>query len=437
MTDVSDNTATNRIGRRDLWAAGLVGLAAGFLLAGYELVRSPSNSLFKAAYGADALPYVMAATPLAVVAVLYLYGRLLTWLGPRRTILVTTVGSCLALVAIYAAIHAGWTFSVTILYLLREAYVVLLIEQYWSFINSTLATGSAKKLNGPICGIGSIGAILGGMLVGSIATKVGSAALLLFAAGITLPAALLTDLAYRRCGEPREHAPTRQNDTLGLRLFRSNAMLAILLAVILLTQMVSALLDLNFQAVLQDAIPNVDEQTAFSGRFFAGLNVASFVMQFAITPLLLRLLPLGLIHLAIPLVHVAACAYLLRTPSLFAAGLAYTLFKAIDYSTFRAAKEILYIPLSFDARYRAKEVIDVFGYRFGKGGASLVLSGLRTGNVVISEAGLALGALAAAGLWAALALPLARAYAYARARPDKPPLPKALPSAAADRSNEA
>ena len=47
-------------------------------------------------------------------------------------------------------------------------------------------------------------------------------------------------------------------------------------------------------------------------------------------------------------------------------GLAFALFKTIDYSTFRAAKEILYIPLSFDARYRAKEVIDVFGYRFGK-----------------------------------------------------------------------
>ncbi len=131
-------------------------------------------------------------------------------------------------------------------------------------------------------------------------------------------------------------------------------MLVILLAVVLLTQAVSALLDLNFQGVLQTTIPNVDQQTAFSGRFFAWLNVASFVMQFAVTPLLLRWLPLGAIHLAIPLVHVASCAWLLESPSLFAAGLAFTVFKAIDYSTFRAAKEILYIPLPFDARYRER-----------------------------------------------------------------------------------
>lgn len=432
MGQESSDIATTPLPGRAYWAAGLVGLSAAFLLGGYELVRSPSNSLFKEAYGKGALPYVMAATPVAVVAILYLYGRLLTWLGARRTLLVTTVGSCLALLALFAAVQAGWTFSRAILYVFREAYVVLLVEQYWSFINSTLATTTARKLNGPICGIASVGAITGGVLVAKISTTVGSAALLAGAAAITLPAAILMELAYRRCGEPRDQGRSHRSDALGLRLFGSNAMLVILLAVILLTQAVAALLDINFQGILQDAIPNVDEQTAFSGEFFAWLNVASFGMQFVATPILLRLLPLGLIHLAIPLVHVASCIYLLRTPSLFAAGLAFTLFKAIDYSTFRAAKEILYIPLSFDARYRAKEVIDVFGYRFGKGGASLAITGLKTAGVAVSQAGLAAGALAAAGLWAILAIPLTRAYARRRMdHPEVLPVVAAFPPASA------
>jgi ATP/ADP translocase len=113
-------------------------------------------------------------------------------------------------------------------------------------------------------------------------------------------------------------------------------------------------------------------------------------------------------------VHVAACIYLLRVESLFAAGLAFTLFKAIDYSTFRAAKEILYIPLSFDARYRAKEVIDVFGYRFGKGGTSLGVSGLKALGLAMTEASFALGALAAAAVWAMLAVSLGRFYRQRR-----------------------
>ncbi len=202
MPEPSANTTAHAM--REYTAACLVGLSAAFLLCGYELVRSPSNSLFKAAYGAAALPRVMAATPIAIVAILYLYGRLLTWLGARRTLLVTTVASCVLLVGLYGAVQAGWTFSRAILYVFREAYVVLLVEQYWSFLNSTLATGAAKRLNGPICGLASVGAIAGGALVALLSMEVGSAMLLVFAAGITLPAALLMDVAYRRCGEPRE-----------------------------------------------------------------------------------------------------------------------------------------------------------------------------------------------------------------------------------------
>lgn len=411
--------------QRPYLAAGLVGLSAAFLLCGYELVRSPANSLFKEAYGKDALPYVMAAIPAGVVAILYVYGRLLTWLGPRRTMLVTTIGSCILLAGLFTAVASGWKFSLAILYVFREAYVVLLVEQYWSFINSTFATRTAKGLNGPICGIASVGAICGGFLVSQLSTRWGSSHLLLAAAAVTLPAAFIMDMAYRHCGEPKDQpAASQSSDTLGLRLLTSNRMLAILLAVILLTQAVSSFLDLNFQGVLQDAIPNVDQQTAFSGRFFMWLNVASFGMQFIVTPILLWLLPLAMIHVTIPLVHVATCAWLLRSPSLFTAGLAFTVFKAVDYSTFRAAKEILYIPLSFDARYRAKEVIDVFGYRFGKGGTSLAISGLKVLSVAMNEARFALGALLAAAAWATLAVPLVRAHAGRRQAPALPAAPQ-------------
>jgi AAA family ATP:ADP antiporter len=84
-------------------------------------------------------------------------------------------------------------------------------------------------------------------------------------------------------------------------------------------------------------------------------------------------------------------------------------FKGLDYSVFRAAKEILYIPLSFDARYRAKEVIDVFGYRFSKGGSALlVVLGQKAG--VVLESGYAVIALAAAAAWLLLAVPLGTFY---------------------------
>jgi AAA family ATP:ADP antiporter len=391
-----------------LTAAVTIALAAACLLCGYEFVRSTSNTLFKAAYGAQRLPWVMAATPPVLIAVLYVYGRLLSWLGPRRTLLVTTLASAASIAACYAAISAGWKPATAVLYVLREAYVVLLIEQYWSFLNSTLGERAARVLNGPICGVGSLGAIAGGLLTGHFSTQLGAAAMLLFGAAACVPAALCSDLAYARCGEPAPVAkePLRRSDHLGVTLFGAHPRLALLLVVILATQVLSGVLDLGFQGLLQDAIPDADKQTAFSGYYYAGLNGAAAVCQFLIAPLLLRFASLRLVHAAIPLVHVAACAWLLVEPSLASAGTAYLLFKVLDYSVFRAAKEILYIPFSFDVRYRAKEIIDVFGYRTGKGGVSLLITVAQSAGAVFTAPLYALAGMAAAGAWLVSILPL-------------------------------
>src|SRR5439155_20133528 len=96
-------------------------------------------------------------------------------------------------------------------------------------------------------------------------------------------------------------------------------------------------------------------------------------MPFVAAPLLLRFVPVGAILVAMPVIQAGVTAVSFAHPTLgFAAG-AYVVFKMFDYSLFKAAKETLYIPLSYDARYRAKEVVDVLGYRAAKGVTSAVL----------------------------------------------------------------
>ena len=394
---------------RHYWAVGAISLSAGSLLCGYEFIRSASNTLYKAAYGKENLPVVMALMPLGVLLVLYAYGRMLSRLGPRRTLLWTSLLSAVVIAACTAAIRLGSNVATGLLYIFREAYVVLLIEQYWSLINSSLLERDAKKLNGAITGVASLGAILGGLLVRSLAEPLGTAAMPFFAAAALLPAALLSDLAYRKVGEPEDsrRGQTKSQGHLGLKQFAGSPLLVVILLVIITTQVVSTSLDLRFQGLLQDEIPSPDRQTAFSGGFFAALNGVAAFLQFVATPVILRFIPLAAVHVAIPLIHLATCAVLIAVPSLATAGAAYLAFKCLDYSVFRAAKEILYIPLSFDARYRAKEVIDVLGYRVSKGGSSLlIVLGQRAG--VVLEAGYSVVALLAATVWLALAIPLGK-----------------------------
>jgi len=113
------------------------------------------------------------------------------------------------------------------------------------------------------------------------------------------------------------------------------------------------------------------------------------------------------VHLMLPLIHLIAISAAIIEPSVFTVGLAFFLFKAFDYSIFRGAKELLYVPLGFDERYRAKEVIDVFGYRSGKGVSSAVIVLLQKAGVLVTNYYLAVG-FAMAVLWLALVFPLTR-----------------------------
>lgn len=386
------------------FAAVTIGLAAAFLLGGYEFVRSTSNTLFKQSYGKQNLPVVMALMPVGLVAALYGYGRLLSWLGPRRTLLATSLFSALGLTGCYAAYSTGWQPATGVLYILREVYVVLLIEQYWSFLNSTLGADAAKKLNGPICGLGSLGAILGATALEHGTMEFGVAPMILFGAVLIVPAALCSEWAYRRCGEPvrTEHERHSEHGHLALPLFRAHPALLLLLGVVFSTQVVSTMLDLSFQGLLQDEIPDAVEQNVFSARFFFWLNAAAALSQFVLTPLLLHVASLGALHVAIPLVHITTGIFCAQDPSLITAGAAYLIFKTLDYSLFRAAKEMFYIPFSFDVRYRAKEIVDAFGYRAGKGGTSLAVILLQGAKVSISASLYAMIAAGTAGVWLAL-----------------------------------
>ncbi len=390
------------------WAALLTSLAAAFLLCGYEFLRSTSNSLYAAQFGTENLPVVQALMPLGLLVLIYIYSWLLSWIGPKYTLLVTTLLSGIVIVACYLAIQKGVGLAVGLLYIYREAYIVLIIEQYWSFLNSSFGEQAARKFNGPVTGIASLGAILAGYLLHYFTKTVGTHQMVLFAGLATLPAALLSHIAYIKCGEPvpTEAEKKESKGHLGLSLFKTEPILLLIIVLVMTTQVVSTVLGLQFQTYLHATYPNMDDQTAYSGRFYANLNILATVLQFGATPLVLKLLPMWLIHMFIPLIHLGACGFALFSPSIGSIGLAFMLFKAFDYSIFRAAKEILYIPLSFNSRYRAKEIIDVFGYRTSKGLTSLSLVFLKHFGVLI-ESLYSWIALSAAAIWLGLILPLA------------------------------
>ncbi len=398
--------------RRIIFAAISISIAASFLLCGYEFIRAVSTSLFIESYGAENLPRAMVAVPPSLLLLLYIYGRLLSRLGATRTLAITSLLSSALILGCYLALTRGVHFASATIYVFREAYIVIIVEQFWSFVNSTLTPTQAKRINGPFCAVASIGSVVGGVLVGRWAEPLGSQTLLLFTAASLVPSTIFSGIAYTLAGEPKPTVAEAggQHGHLGGRtLFRSRYLVFIAL-LILSTQVVSTVLDLRFNGLAEIERPDVDARTAFYGTFYAILGGSAAVLQLIVVPFALRFISVRVIHLGIPMVHLLSGLVLTLRPSLRTGALAYLLFKTFDYSLFRAAKELFYMPLSYDERYRAKQLIDSFGYRLAKGGSAGIIELVRLGVRTMPGAAFSITAMVMAGIWTGVVSNLTTQY---------------------------
>lgn len=355
-------------------------LSMAFLVGSYGFIRPAAESLFIHTFGARKLPYVLTAVPLVMALSIYCYGRALSKIGGMKTLLASLIVSISVFLWCFINIEAGGRMSVAALYLFKECYIVILIEQYWSLINSILNSSEAKALNGPIAGGGCLGAILAGFLLQRFAESLGTVQFVLITAGVLMPGLVFSYAAYKLAGDPQPSAEERcaAKGHLHLSLLKENRLLLILVGIVGLSQALATVLNLRMFQILQYALPDIDGRTAYLGGFWMTANILAAVMQFVGTPLLLRFAPLKYIYMGVPLLNVVMCLALFFSPSLAVAAGSLMVFKIMDYSVFRAGKEILYIPLSYDARYRAKQVIDAFTDRVSKGvtGGIMSLAGI-------------------------------------------------------------
>ena len=150
----------------------------------------------------------MAALPFVVFGAVWGYGCLLSSLGTCRTLVLTTLGSSLLMFCSYLLVLSGSKVVTPVLFLIKEIYIVLLIEQYWSYINSSVSPTTSRRVNGPVTGIAGFGSTIGGFGVGFSAASYGTETMVLFGALALLPAALLSWFTYSTFGEPEVPADT-------------------------------------------------------------------------------------------------------------------------------------------------------------------------------------------------------------------------------------
>ena len=388
--------------REKITSAYLMVIACSFITAGYECLRTTSSALFKSAYGADNFVFAMALVPVVMTVVLVGYNKALGFLGTKNTFFTTTIISQISIGLLYILLVIGYKHSSFILYLVREVYIVLIIEQVWSFLNTILDKSEAKKLYGKFLAVTTIGSLTGDYVVYALAKTWGAKSMIAINCLCFLPALFFAYLAYKKAPkvyQQKTKADKIKGDGLGLELFKKEPTLIIILILVLSSQAYGTFATLNYETILHQKIPDIDEQSSFASMTMGILHIAILFSQAFFSPFIFKKLSLYKIHIMVPFVHFVCLVILFLKPGLPTSIMCFTDFKAFDYSIFKVAKELLYIPLSVEANYKAKEFIDVLGYRCSKGIVSFALAILKKFSVIMSIFRYNMFAFAAVAAW--------------------------------------
>ena len=358
------------------------------VLFSYSFIRPVCESLFLSSWGASKMPHVWIISALATAAVVWVYNKFVVSTRPSRLFAVSNflaVAFFLLFYLYFSAKNRGFSLMA---FIVKDIYVVILIEQLWTFCDTTFSEKRAKILYGFLAGGCSIGGIVASVMTSELASVLGSKNLIFVGCGALLLGVWLFGHANRKGGAVLARARKKGTDNAqesekkgsiwgGFDVVLKSKYLILICVMLMLSQFVTALIGLQFNQVLEVQVTEMDLRTAYLARFYGATNVISLVLQFGISAPMLHFLGILLSLVLVPAIMGAGSLAFFFAPTmgvLFGTRLAN---KSLSYSIFRSAKEILYIPLSYIEKYKGKAVIDMFIYRFAKGGIGAVIIGMQ------------------------------------------------------------
>lgn len=368
----------------------------------YQL-KPASRSLYIEYMGATRLPYVWIAVALSMGLFISLYHRLVARLSRQRVVM----GSVLVF-GIILLIFRIWFFfpsrvAAIAFYVFVDILGVVLVEQFWSLVNSVYSTREGKSWYGLVGTGGLLGGVTGGgvsaLLIRYTPMKTDD---LLISAAITLFIVLTLTVVMGRCGlfcevdeKESEPAPAESGAATGFKRY-----LILIAAILLLSQLISPITEYLFMNKVESTYIDVEARTAFLSLFFSLLSMISIGVNLLVTPFIHRLFGPIAGLLAQPFAIAVFSVLFFFNATLVFAGATRIGDRGLSYSINRASRELLYVPIDSLLIYRAKAWIDMLGYRLFKVFGSVLIL-IITGLVPVSShfAYLGLIVILGCGVW--------------------------------------
>ncbi len=359
----------------------LLTLDVFLLLTAYYLLKTVREPLILAVPGgAELKSYSSAGQAVLLVGVVHAYA----WLAKRYgRLLLLTISSLFfaSNLVVFAFLDRLRVPLGVPFYLWVGCFSLTVIAQFWSFANDVYTQEQGKRLFA-IVGVGSsLGAIFGAKLAEKLFVSLGTSGMMLVAGGVILVCAALiriVDAQESSRAKAEAKAPEKPvGGTGGFTLILRDRYLLQIAALALLLNWVNStgeyVLD---KTLIADAARQIAEGTAgglaekqiigvFKGNFFFWVNVIGAVFQLFFVSRVFKFLGMRAALLVLPVIAFGGYTTMAWIPLLYLVKTAKIAENSIDYSLQNTAKQMLFLPLSREAKYNAKAAIDTVFVRAG------------------------------------------------------------------------
>ncbi len=344
------------------------------ILFSYPLVRATSTAMFIEYYGAKNTPVIWMSS----VAILAGCVFLISYLQKRRSVFF--LYSAISIVTTIIFLACNLLFAVDYKFVAypyaiwKEVYIVLLVHLSIGYLNSKVSHETARLTYGPLGALGSLGGVLGGVMVTKLIpyfdSLYGDGSGMVLSGMLGAAIICLTIVLFHSenvfIKESKKESPL-------LSIKGDVKYVGLILLIVMMSQFIINLANFKFNIGLESYVSGTGAKSVFLGKVYSAINLLSFIFQIVFTPILLKILKEKKVHFLIPVLFFIIFLATFLNLGFVPVVILFVTYKGIDYSLFSSAKEMLYFPLGKNARYGAKYVVDMFGYRFAKMIISLIL----------------------------------------------------------------
>jgi ATP/ADP translocase/HEAT repeat protein len=344
------------------------------ITAPFTIIKSLRDGLFlsKGGLGSNKLPYAY-ATAILVAFVVAFHLKLQVQIRRRLLIIFSLLFFFLTGLIFWFILPKGGNWLLIPFWMWVNILVVVLVTQFWMLVNDVFNPREAKRLIGFFVSGGILGGMVGGFVTYLLAKpKVPNYDLLIVASVLLIACAVVVNYIFvwqrkkRMISEENQHYKKKGKEAskVGFKdcfdTVREDYYLKLLAAVVLLTGIVSTFVDWQFKHVIEAEPLVKDKLTGFFGLFNTGLLVFSFLLQLLMTSSLIKRYGIRFALLLYPAVLLILSLGIAAWPILGFALAIKASDKSLSFSINQSARELLYIPVPSQLKYKSKVFIDMF-----------------------------------------------------------------------------